>query len=188
MLEDQPTQTTLSSSSKKSGNIVRNIIVLILVIGLAGSLAWGYQSNKKYENAQKQINLLSSSEGQQEVAKQEIQAIVEKIKTHMELPEGEDPAMATVLNAESLASDQPFYKDATNGDKVLVYQKANKVILYNPEKDLVINVDAFVIAPAQSTPEGSPEATPDIIEPVDAIEETTEVPPQEPVASPELPL
>jgi hypothetical protein len=188
MSEDQTTQTTSSSSTKKSSFPLKNILVFTLFLGLAGSLFWGYQSNNKYKDAQEQINLLSSVEGQQEVAKQEIQAIVEKVKTHMELPEGEDPAMATVLNAESLASEQPFYKDATNGDKVIVYQKANKAILYNPEKDIVVNVDDFVIAPATGTPEGSPQATPDAMAPTDAMEDTSEVPPQAPLASPELPL
>jgi hypothetical protein len=187
MSEDQITQNH-SSSPKKSGGVAKTIFISLLVLGFAGSLTWGFWSNKMYQDAKEQINLLSSVEGQQEVAKQEIRDIVEKVKAHMSLPEGEDPAMATVINAESLAKEQPFYKDASNGDKVIVYQKANKAILYNPIKDIVVNVDEFLIDQAQTTPEGTPLATPDAMEPTDAMEETKEVPPQAPITSPELPL
>ncbi|MDH5533048.1 MAG: hypothetical protein OEX81_01315 [Candidatus Pacebacteria bacterium] len=165
MSETETTQTTSPQSQKKSGGIITKVLILLLLVGLTGSLAWGYQSNKKYEEAKEQINLLSSIEGQQEVAKQEIRATVKKIGKLMTLPQGEEPVMATVINAKSLATQQDFYKDATDGDKVIVYQKANKAILYNPTKNIVVNVDAFLINEA-ATPSGS-------------IDETSEVTPNE---------
>ena len=53
--------------------------------------------------------------------------------------------MATVVDAAALAKDQPFYKDAHNGDKVLIYVKAQKAIIFDEKNDRLVNVGPVYI-------------------------------------------
>jgi hypothetical protein len=51
----------------------------------------------------------------------------------------EKPTIATVENTKKLTS-QAFFKNARNGDKVLMYTQTKKAILYRPSEDKVIEV------------------------------------------------
>ena len=53
--------------------------------------------------------------------------------------QGEDPTVATVVDPERLR-DQPFFANAKQGDKVLIYTNAKKAILYSPESNKIIEV------------------------------------------------
>lgn len=55
------------------------------------------------------------------------------------LPQGEKPTIATVSDPEKL-KDQPFFANAKNGDKVLLYQNAKKVYLYDPIAHKIVEV------------------------------------------------
>lgn len=65
--------------------------------------------------------------------------LVAKVGRHMQLPEGENPTIATITDIEKLR-DQPFFARAKNGDKLLVYRGARKAILYDPVADRIIDV------------------------------------------------
>lgn len=51
----------------------------------------------------------------------------------------EKPAIA-IVNDEAKLKKQSFFKDAKNGDKVLMYKNARKAILYRPSENKVIEV------------------------------------------------
>lgn len=70
----------------------------------------------------------------------EINLLVRQISRLMLLPEGETPVVGTITNASALSKTQPFFKDASDGDKVLVYSQAQKAILYSPSRGILINV------------------------------------------------
>ena len=55
----------------------------------------------------------------------------------MELPD-EVPVLATVTDLEKLKG-QPFFDEAQNGDKVLVFNVARKVVLYRPSTKKIVN-------------------------------------------------
>ena len=67
------------------------------------------------------------------------QALIEKVGRLVDLPSGETPTIATVTDLAPLAS-QPFFAKAKVGDKVLIYVKANKAILYDPQTDKVLEI------------------------------------------------
>ncbi len=73
------------------------------------------------------------------VSQREIKSITERIGKFMELPGGEVPTLATVSDREKLKGQQ-FFLNAENGDKVLVYPKAKKAILYRPSSGKIIEV------------------------------------------------
>jgi hypothetical protein len=62
------------------------------------------------------------------------------------VPGNETPTIATVKDASKL-SKQVFFKDAQNGDKLFVYSKSRKAILYRPSSNMIINVQTVNVTP-----------------------------------------
>lgn len=93
---------------------------------------------------------------------QDIESLVGK---HMSLPK-ESPSIARVSDKAAL-SGQAFFKQAQDGDKVLIYKKAKMAILYRPSSDRIINVSTISIDEVAEE-EASPSATPSTTTPVQA--------------------
>lgn len=94
-----------------------------------------------------------------QAAKEETAAIVSRIGKFMELP-AEEPTIATVTDAAGLAS-QPFFTRSQNGDRILIYVKALKAILYRPATNRVIEVAPLVVNPGNpATPSATVQPTP----------------------------
>ena len=106
---------------------VVGIVVVFIAIGL---LVKGYVDAK---------NDLKKLQNPKITAQNETKQLTATIGKNVELPSGENPTLATVNDATRL-KDQEFFKDAQNGDKVLIYSKAGKAILYRPSTKKVIQV------------------------------------------------
>lgn len=102
-------------------------IVLALLIAIGGTAFYFYRQANIPERD-------STTAAQQAEA-----AIIARVGKLTLLPEGETPTIATVSNPEKLR-DQPFFADAKEGDKVLVYTIARKVYLYDPVGNILLNV------------------------------------------------
>ena len=66
------------------------------------------------------------------------QELIDEIGKIIVLPTGETPTIATVTDVDKLKITQPFFQNAKNGDKVIVYTK--KAILYDPLAKKIIDV------------------------------------------------
>lgn len=77
--------------------------------------------------------------GEEQAATAEIESLITKISRHIMLPPGEEPTVATVSDPAKL-KDQAFFANAQVGDKVLIYTKARKAYLYDPEGDILLEV------------------------------------------------
>lgn len=87
-----------------------------------------------------QYKKLSRSPIAAEIAAQkEAQRLVTDIGKLMLLPKDEIPTVATVTDIDKL-KDQSFFKNATNGNKVLIYPNSKLAIIYDPKTNLIINV------------------------------------------------
>ena len=100
-------------------------VILLLVVG---SLLSAFYFFQQYQKIKKNPEIVSQ---------EEVRAITAAISKSIELPSDEQPTVATVTDQEKLKS-QDFFKKALNGDKVLIYTKAHKAILYRPSTDRII--------------------------------------------------
>ncbi|MFA6256701.1 MAG: hypothetical protein WCT29_00095 [Candidatus Paceibacterota bacterium] len=74
------------------------------------------------------------------IVEKETIELVNKVSEHMVLPLGELPSVATVTDPEALKADHPFFTSASKGDKVLIYSKAKRAILYSVKLDKIVDI------------------------------------------------
>jgi uncharacterized membrane protein len=122
---------------KGRGKVIYLIIIVILALGLLWSLT-------SYLNARKQISILSDPQKKAEVEKVETDALLASIGQHIILAKDEEPMVATIKDIENLSAKEPFYKDAKDGDKIIIYPESQRAIIYNPENDILVNVGVIV--------------------------------------------
>lgn len=115
-------------STLKEGNII-----IGLLIGAVLALIPSYYFYNKYQQSQKLLK------NPQQAAKQEVESTVAKLGTLMVLPKDETPTIATVTDKNKL-KEQPFFARAQNGDKVILYIKARKAILFREKDNKIIEV------------------------------------------------
>ncbi len=110
--------------------LVLALLVIMLIAGGAGASYYFYKQNQASQQLLKDPTA---------VQKAEVKAVVDKLSKLMELPSGEEPQVATVLDITKL-KDQPFFTNAQNGDKVIIYTKAGKAILFRESTNKIIDV------------------------------------------------
>ena len=116
--------------AKKLLKLVPIILITLVIIGLL-------VSNLVFFNKfQKADQLLKNPT---EAAKIESDELLKKIGKMMDLPNAEEPTIATITDSEKL-KEQPFFAKAKNGYKVIIYATAKKAILYDPTANKVIEV------------------------------------------------
>jgi type II secretory pathway pseudopilin PulG len=123
--------------TKKSGFV---LFVILILVAIAGWSSYSYLQTKQ------ELAKLSTAEGQQRLAQQEVDMVINQLKKRMILPDKERPTLATVTDVEVLKKNQPFFQKAQNGDKVLVYVGDKKAIIYRPSKDLIVNVGFIAVS------------------------------------------
>lgn len=74
-----------------------------------------------------------------EAAKQDVRDTIAAVAKLMILPVEEEPTIATITDITRL-KDQPFFVNAQNGDKVLIYTKSKKAILYRPDTAKIVDI------------------------------------------------
>ena len=126
-------QTTHSkpSKSKKNAKIGVILLVILAIIGIGGYMTYNYIQD---QNAK--IERLSDP---QQAAKEEAAKVKDLVAALADVPADETPTIATVNDATKLKS-QAFFKNAQNGDKVLIFTKEKKAYLYRPSTNKIIEV------------------------------------------------
>ncbi len=145
--ESTPIAAPGHTKRRKSGKsvFVKLLLVLIVLVLVAG-LGFLY---KKYRDTQAEVQKLSTVQGQQELSKTQTQQLLGEMKKIILLPQGEDPVVATITDINQL-KDKEFYKDAQNGDRVVVFASSKKAYIYRPSSKIVVNVGAFQIEPTEN--------------------------------------
>ncbi len=128
--------------------VVSLIVLVILIVGAAG-LFWKFKP---------EFYRLVDAYRATETTKADA-TLVKTVGELMFLP-NEEPTIATVTDKEKLAK-QPFFAQAENGDKVIIYTQAKKAILYRPTQKKIVDVAPLITdtapqpqqAPASATTE-----------------------------------
>ncbi len=147
-----------SSKEKKSLKKWAKVGLPVAVgVVLVGGFIWAFVN---YQKAQDRLDKLGTAEGQKKVAQEEIQSVIKVLSELILLPEGEEPIVATVKEAEALREKEAFYKNVQPGDKIVIFSQSRKAIIYRPKDNKLVNVGPIVMGDQSVTPfQGEEEAT-----------------------------
>lgn len=104
----------------------------------------------QWQKAREQVQHMPPSESA-EASREEIAGVIEELSEIVLLPKDETPTLSTIKDKDSLTENQDFFRDAQNGDQVLVYQQARKAFLYRPSTKKLINLAPINITDNNST-------------------------------------
>jgi hypothetical protein len=105
-------------------------ITAVIVLLVAAALAVGYVLATKDKVSQKP---------QTDDAKATTARVIQKVGVLYELPSGEEPTVAAIQDRTKLDS-QAFFKNARNGDYLLVYTKAQLALIYRESANKLVTV------------------------------------------------
>lgn len=126
-----------------------NVALLIAIVVVVTLYVRSEQDRRKTERELAQVKQATQQSGE-ERAKE----VIEKVRRHIDIPTDPQPTVATIVDVERLREASPFYAKADNGDHLVVTQ--NRAILYDPDRDIIIDVAPVTIQPS---PSGEPEAS-----------------------------
>lgn len=123
------------------------LLVIILIFAAVGVTIY---------LARTRPDILGISTGQDAVQSQkEVENLIDEIGKLIRLPQDDSPTVATVTDAEKLKS-QPFFAEAQNGDKVLIYTNSKKIYLYRPSEKKIIEASIINIAQKETVATETP--------------------------------
>jgi len=124
---------------------IKKIIPVLLVLLFVG--ATGYLGLDYYKTQRE----LSEFQGSEEaVAIKEKNDLLKKVGNIALIPQDEDATIATVTDAFRLRG-QKFFSQAENDDKVIIFSKAQRAILYRPSIDKIIELASISINDMEGT-------------------------------------
>lgn len=108
---------------KKKSKLIISLFVAMMLLIMVGSGSVAYYFYSKYKT----------------VSSVEKEDIITKIGKFVELPQDENPTLATVTDVEKIKG-QPFFAKAQDGDKVVFYANAAQAILFRPSTGKIVNM------------------------------------------------
>ncbi len=115
----------------RGGSSILWVVTVVALLAIGGAVYLYKQVRELKKN--NQFEDLQSNQDQ----------LKEKISKLINLPD-EKPTVANVTDKEKL-KDQPFFKDAQNGDSLLIFPAAKKAIIYRESENRLINVGPIAI-------------------------------------------
>lgn len=125
-------KVTVPKVSKVNLAVVGLSLVALVGLGAAGYL---YVQNQQLKNDPKTA---------QDANKARVTDLKAKVGKRIALPADETPVLATVTDKTKL-KDQPFFKDAENGDVILIFPQAKKAVVYREKTDFIVNSGPIAI-------------------------------------------
>lgn len=110
----------------KKNKLINILIIFIAVIAVAFGSYFYYKLNKMENTSNIKVQ-------------KELDNLLSKVSRHYLVPAGEEPTVATVSDPE-LLKKQSFFTLAEKGDKVLIFTKSGKAVLYRPSIDKIIEI------------------------------------------------
>jgi hypothetical protein len=114
------------------------LLLFALVILVIGGGAFIYRN----QAAKPGLNNTLGAQSEKEQDKQN-EDIMKKVQELTLVPLNETPEIAEIADTTKL-DDQAFFSRAQNGDKVIIYRTAKRVVLYRPSTNMVIETGPLV--------------------------------------------
>jgi LytR cell envelope-related transcriptional attenuator len=137
---------------KKNGFATPSIVVIVafcsILVAASGIAIYFYL---QYQHTQTLLTKSTKDDVQSELLRSVGKLIV--------LPSNEQPTIATVSDVKRLKG-QSFFAHARNGDKVLIYTKAQEAILYDPLADKIVAVGPVSLTQVTPTQAAMPVTEP----------------------------
>jgi hypothetical protein len=130
-------QATISESKQAAPSRKKPFLFLVIATVFVGVVVVAVLEYRE-------IIKLRDPEAQSEVIKKEALELKNKVGRLIQLPD-EEPTIATVKEADKL-KQQDFFKDALEGDKVLIFTEAKRAVIYRPGEHKIINSGPIVLA------------------------------------------
>ena len=145
------------ASKKKTvpRRLVRLVFILLFIS--AAAFVWSFYNLRVTANKMNRIAEGALQNGQNT---ENPQALLDKISRLILLPQNERPSIATINNVAQLQKNWPFYENARNGDVLLIYFQAKKAYIYDPEKNMIINMGSVDVMAAPVLSASSTTSTP----------------------------
>lgn len=132
-----------ASLARNKNILITLTLAVFLAVLTAGFMYYQYQ---KTAAELKKVKTQTQSPSQN-VKDDEVKKIVAEVAKLARLPENETPSIATITDVSKL-QDQPFFKDAKNGDILLVFNSSGKAILYDPKDKKIVDVTTLSTTPS----------------------------------------
>jgi len=142
MFRRQKLVTTLGRGGQRDSSAPLVPVLLFLLVVAVSALAYGILRTGGISLLGK--NGFSESAAVSASGTSTKAQIIEAVGKMTILPQGEDPVLGTVQDP-ALLKDQPFFTYAERGDKVLIYQRARRAILYRPSSGKIIETMPFEV-------------------------------------------
>jgi hypothetical protein len=113
-------------------------IIFFTLIGLVGFFAilFGYSQYRLHILSREESTILPTTSDMISInASSTPETIIKAVSRHILLPTG-TPQIAQIQDVTKLKQSQPFFKDAQNGDIIIVYE--TMIFMYRPSRDIVI--------------------------------------------------
>lgn len=135
-------------------NVALYVVIAILLLALAGLATKLASLNKDKADLQaklttSQSQLAGVEANPQVLVQKQTDSLIGTVSKLMNLPTGETPTVAAVSDVAAAQKQSPFFANAQNGDKVLLYVKAGEAILYRPSTNKIILVAPLTFNNAQ---------------------------------------
>ncbi len=118
--------------------------ILMVVLFLMTIGYFGYE----YYKTQKELSAFQEDETVRAI--KEKNDIIKKVGKLAFLPQDEEPTMAEVTKAVKVRS-QKFFSQAEDGDRVLIYPKSQRAVLYRPSINKVIELAPISLSEMENT-------------------------------------
>lgn len=152
---DTTSDSTVAYPKRNSRRGLTLLLLIVIIIAIA-LFIWAEKQRRSVANQLEQTSAQleeirkSTNRNGQEVAKE----VLGKVRHHMVIPDQPEPTVATIIDVDKLKQSSDFYAVAENGDNLIITEK--RAILYDPDRDIILDVVPVRINKQSPSPTGSP--------------------------------
>lgn len=156
----RPTANKAVKAPRKRRGGFLNLLLLIGIIVTISLFVWAEQQRREAQSKLRQtateleeLRKSAQTSGQEVATK-----VLEKLRSHMEIAADPQPTVATIVDADALRKVNEFYTPAENGHHLII--TAKRAILYDPDRDIILDVVPVAIDQSQQTPASQNNSSP----------------------------